>query len=196
MSNDDFVEFKSKYIESPAYHEAGHVVSAVLQRMPLRERGIHVDNACTGCSYYWDRSPGDNGGSEHDQREREQTIIALYSGPIAQLRFFQGCSNEDWRNDFDKLNALLDEQYPPNSLNRQRASERLRKRAEDLVDNHWEVIQALAATLISRPYSNQPECERSQGWSRSPDALEKVLTGGEVVAFFASLGLAAYIMRE
>jgi len=43
MSELDWAEFQARYVESPAYHEAGHTVAAAIQMMPLRERGIHVD---------------------------------------------------------------------------------------------------------------------------------------------------------
>lgn len=50
--------FISKYVQSAAYHEAGHATVAALQGMPLQQGGIHVDSEGSGVSYYWHRSPG------------------------------------------------------------------------------------------------------------------------------------------
>jgi hypothetical protein len=38
------------YVESCAYHEAGHIVIAAVQNMPLRQRGIRNDQVGNGYS--------------------------------------------------------------------------------------------------------------------------------------------------
>jgi hypothetical protein len=49
----------SKDVESAAYHEAGHIVAAVVQKMPIRQAGIDVDLCGCGCAYYFHREVGD-----------------------------------------------------------------------------------------------------------------------------------------
>jgi hypothetical protein len=41
-----------QYVDSCAYHEAGHTVVAVALGMPLRDRGVHIDTMGNGISYY------------------------------------------------------------------------------------------------------------------------------------------------
>jgi hypothetical protein len=84
MTNDGFAAFQAQYVESAAYHEAGHITAAVVQQMPLRSHGIHVDPKANGIAYYWHREPGDLANSDRDLEERERTIVALYAGRIAQ----------------------------------------------------------------------------------------------------------------
>jgi hypothetical protein len=45
-----------EYVDSCAYHEAGHTVVAVALEMPLRNRGVHIDTMGNGISYYWFRT--------------------------------------------------------------------------------------------------------------------------------------------
>ena len=85
MAYGGLLQFLARQAESAAYHEAGHVVAAVIQHMPLRERGLHVDTEGSGISYYWHRLPGNPGSSHQDQLEREQTIIAIYAGWASQM---------------------------------------------------------------------------------------------------------------
>ena len=75
------------YVESCAYHEAGHTVVAVSLEMPLRKRGVHVDTIGNGISYYWFRVPGDPNNNQADVLERERTIISTYAGFNAQKKF-------------------------------------------------------------------------------------------------------------
>lgn len=77
-------EFLRQYAESTAYHEAGHMVAAVLQGLPVRGRGIHIDTEVSGVAYYCHRKPGGLGTSEQDRLELQRTIIALYAGRAAQ----------------------------------------------------------------------------------------------------------------
>jgi hypothetical protein len=104
-----FAEFQDRYVESAAYHEAGHLTAAADQGMPLRSRGIHVDPKGNGISYYWHREPGDLANSQKDQEQRRRTILALYAGRIAQQKFFPDTPREAWEADDRKIHALFDE---------------------------------------------------------------------------------------
>src|SRR5713226_9099367 len=91
MPNSCYADFFAKYVDSTAYHEAGHITAAVVQGMPLRERGIHVDPTGRGIAYYWERESGDLENTEQDQEERKLTIVALYAAHAAQLNFMPDC---------------------------------------------------------------------------------------------------------
>lgn len=73
----------ARYIESAAYHEAAHAVIAAIQGMPLRHRGIHVDSAGQGITFYWYKLPDGNLNVGADI-ERERTIVSTGAGLIAQ----------------------------------------------------------------------------------------------------------------
>ncbi len=81
----------SREVEGGAYHEAGHVTAAVVQAMPLRQAGLHVDLHGHGCANYFDRPNSDPGMTQLDHRERKLTIVALYAAHVAQLRFYPEC---------------------------------------------------------------------------------------------------------
>ena len=46
-----FAQFQVQYIESAAYHEAGHISAAVVQRMPLPQQDVHIDLKGCGISH-------------------------------------------------------------------------------------------------------------------------------------------------
>src|SRR5579875_2455932 len=78
MSENRWCEFRDEYVKSAAYHEAGHVVVAALQGMPLQEAGIRVDSEGSGVSHYWHRCPGDHATAPSDQLERERNNTAMH----------------------------------------------------------------------------------------------------------------------
>jgi len=147
MSNSDLAQF---LVQNAAYHEAGHTTAAVLQRMPLQERGMHVDSEGSGISYYYHRTPGNPANSEKDQIERERTIIALYAGMISQRRFLSELAAEKaWASDRTTIAALLDEMHRGNPLARSAAENGLREKVEELVCQNWPIIEALASALVA-----------------------------------------------
>ena len=116
-----------KKFDSAAYHEAAHVTAAVVQAMPLRATGIHVDLYGNGCAEYFDRAAGDFGQTERDKIERMRTVIALFAGQIAQLKFCSDCDRSGWGSDLAKIRNLLSEMYPEGS---KEVEDELRAKAE------------------------------------------------------------------
>jgi hypothetical protein len=58
-SESDFGRFQeAKYTESSAYHEAGHVVIAAVEKIPLRKDCIRIDQKGAGYSHYKTMSGG------------------------------------------------------------------------------------------------------------------------------------------
>ena len=196
MSDLDWAEFQARYVESAAYHEAGHTVAAAIQMMPLRERGIHVDLKGSGISYYWHRIPGDLENTRQDRVERERTITAIYAGWIAQKIFFPDCSERDWDGDRREVTSLLDEMYSTDVNARTAAHAEVWEKARKLVDQHWSIIDSLAKSLWAKPTTHQSPAEIEQNWSHGQTTLEKCMSGTEVVELFKKLGIDCHVRGE
>lgn len=196
MNEMEFPVWLARYQESAAYHEAGHIIAAAIQEMPLRDRGIHVDPNGSGIAYYWRRVPGDLARSRGDQLERMKTIIALHAGSLAQARFFPDCPADNWHSDGELIAALLKEMYPNDAAAREHADNGFRQGARRLVDQHWSIIAALATTVLSKPWTPQPPIEIKQNWSRGKASLEKCLTAAEVAELLDRFGVRAVIQPD
>ena len=193
MANEELVAFQARYVDSAAYHEAGHMTAAAVQQMPLRSRGIHVDPKGSGIAYYWHREPGDPADSQKDREERQRTIVTLYAGRIAQQKFFPDAPEEDWQADDKKMHTLLDEMH---LAERQAVEDEMWERARELVDRRWPVIAALAKTLLAKPLSPQPQCEIEENWSRGGTSAEKWMSASEVVEFFNKFEIPTHIRPD
>jgi hypothetical protein len=196
MSDLAWAEFQARYVESGAYHEAGHITAAVIQKMPLREWGIHVDLRGSGISYYWHRTPGDLQNTEQDRIERELTITAIYAGWVAQQAFFPDCPESDWYEDSRTVGLLLHEMYSTDLNARTAAESELREKARKLVAQHWSIIASLAKTLWAKPTTQQSPAEIEKNWSHGHTTLEKRMSGSEVVEFFKKLGIPCHVRGE
>jgi hypothetical protein len=175
-------EFNLKQPESAAYHEGGHVTAAVVQAMPIRASGLYVDLYGYGAANYFQRVPGNLNSTTCDERERKRTIIALFAAHSAQLRFYPGCTQAAWSNDLRTIDALCAELHPVNELGRRVTREEMRRRAETLVNKHWNIIQELARALWAKPCIEMPEKEKALGWGIGS---VRNLNGEEIVRFFA-----------
>lgn len=195
MSNIELRQFIAKYVQSAAYHEAGHVTGTALQGMPLRQGGIHVDSEGSGVSYYWHRSPGDPAMSTSDQLERQRTVIALYAGWISQTKFFPDprCPQEAWASDRATICKLLKEMHPTDPVAQSAAQEIFRNKAEEIVSQNWSVIEGLALTLLAKPETPQPQTEIVAGWSQGKRKVERWMRGSEVAELLRKLGVSACV---
>jgi hypothetical protein len=195
MPDTELAQFIAQCLKSTSYHEAGHTTAAVLQRMPLRERGIHVDMEGSGVSYYCHRLPGDPGRTRKDQLEREQTIIALYSGIAAQKKFFPQCPDEEsWTSDMVTIRSLLEEMHPTDVAARSAAQTDLQASAEKLVADNWPLIDELASTLLKKQNTPLPANEVQEGWSRGTKGIEKFMPGSEIKEFYEKFGIVVSIL--
>jgi hypothetical protein len=189
----DFAQFQARYIESAAYHEAGHVTAAVVQKMPLQEHGVHIDVKGNGITYYWHRTPGDLENTEQDRVERELTISAIYAGQAAQQKVFPDCPDTNWANDRREISVLLDEMNLPNAETRTAMEATLWERACKLVNEHWSLIESLAKALLAKPTTVQPLIEIQRNWSHGQTNLEKWMDGSEIVQFFKKMGVSCNV---
>jgi hypothetical protein len=191
MIDSRLAKIKEEYVNSAAFHEAGHVVIAALQGLWLRARGMHVDLEGNGIAYYGHRLPGDLSNSAEDQQEREKTIVALHAGRIAQVRVFPECPDANWAGDENVVRALLDEMYTSDLNVRSAAAQRLQQQAQELVRGHWAPIHSLATELLSKPSTEQPPIEIEENWSHGKTRLERWIPASEVVQILRSYGIVA-----
>jgi len=195
VSEADYQQFLSEYRNSAAYHEAGHMSAAVLQGMPLQDRGLHVDPNGRGIAYYWQREPGDPGMTEQDQIERKRTIVAIYAAHIAQEKVFPDCPEHGWTKDRDTVRKLLVEMHPNDTEARGQTASEMWDRAEKLVALYWNIIEAQAKALLAKSWTPQPPVEIQENWSQGEATTEKQMTGAEIVAFFEGFGIPAAIRQ-
>lgn len=188
MIDPRLAKIKEEYVNSAAYHEAGHTVIAAVQGLWLRARGIHVDPEGSGISYYGHRMPGDLSVSVKDQDEHERTILALEAGRIAQQRVFPECPDGNWVADANVISALLEEMVGTDLRTRSVGHETLRRRCQQLVDKYWAPIQRLATELISKPWTEQPPIEINENWSRGKSRTERWLPGSEIIRILGGFG--------
>jgi hypothetical protein len=182
---------EQKYIDSCAYHEAGHTVVAVALEMPLRNRGVHIDTRGNGISYYWFRKPGDPNNTADDILERERTVISTEAGFIAQKQFDPECPHGGNWFDRDRNIKLLDEMYP-NRSDWFAAQDKLYAEALRLVDLHWQAIEAVAKAVLAQPLTPRANSERQ--WST--DTVERWIDGDRVVSIMKEFGLEPIIRDE
>lgn len=177
-------------LKSTAYHEAGHIVAAVLQGMPIQHGGIHIDMEGSGVAYYCHRLPGVPGHSESDRDEREKTIVALYAGRIAQFKSFPNIDCRDypdsWKSDWETAAELLHELL---SFAQGASEMSLYARAQQLVLNHWPTIERLALMLWEKPILPMQQSEFQKGWSHGREKQEKYMSRSEIQSFFEILNI-------
>ncbi|MDE3181340.1 MAG: hypothetical protein KGM47_16985 [Acidobacteriota bacterium] len=178
MSGMQWREYRARYVESAAYHEAGHVVVAAVQNMPLQERGVCVDGKGSGVSYYWHRDPGDGATSPRDQLERERTIIALHAGRISQGKFFPDCPEEASASDRSTICELLEEMHPANHTARSNTNAKLQMKADGMVSKNWDAIKELANALLGK--TPQVPTKGGAAQSHGGRGTEKSMSGSEV----------------
>jgi len=180
-------KFLAQNARSAAYHETGHMVAAVLQGLPLRDAGIHIDLEGSGVSYYCHRLPGNQVTSEIDTVEREKTTIAIYAAWVAQKKHFPDCEDGDsWESDRTVVTGLLRELKPASPKVTQRM---LWERAEQLVQANWPTIEGLALDLLAKPVMALTQLEFNKGWSKGTKMQERSMSRAEVETFFKNIHL-------
>jgi len=196
MADSELAGFLARHVQSVPYHEVGHMVAAVLQELPLQERGLHIDTEGSGVSYYCHRLPGDPANSKKDRVERRRSVIALFAAWAAQQKAFPDCADGDNReSDRDTANALLAELQPTDSKARRAVEADLREQARRLVSENWAIIEGLVTTLSAKPVTPLPSTEVAAGWSSGQKRMQKFMSGSEVAEYFKEFGIAAHIWQ-
>lgn len=118
----------------------------------------------------------------------------LYAGYVAQLKFFPESPSEAALNDESTANALLAKMYQPeNSPAWSTAERRLRKEAQELVEERWDAIRTLAETLWSRVPVPRVDLGQENGWSN--DSHERCMTGTEIKKLLEQFQVAVQIVQ-
>ena len=170
------------------------MTAAVVQAMPIRASGLHVDLYGNGCADYFERPLGDLGMTELDHRERKLSMIALYAAHAAQQRFYPECQTTGWVNDMGKIRAFAQQLDPGDALAQLEVQSDMKKRAEKLVAVHWPIIEELAKNLLGKPCT--PLSTEVILVGGGTGAAEHNITGQELVAFFASHDIKAKIVDD
>jgi hypothetical protein len=194
VSERDFCSFQeNKYVESAAYHEAGHVVIAAVQKIPLKSRGIRIDQKGSGFSHY-KAMRADGSRNLGSDAKREETIRSVQAGYIAQERFYLRFDDRlppsGVHSDVNDINGLVEEMYSDRTAC-EGVKLRLWNEAKQFVENHWMVIEALAQALLKKEWSSQAPPSGERRWSTQ--LYEKRMPGPEVVAFIEQFQIPASI---
>ncbi len=192
MSGMQWHECRARYVKSAAYHEAGHVVVAALQRLSLQEAGIRVDSDGSGVSHYCHRLPGDRAKSGSDQLERERTIIALHAGAISQAKFFPDCPEEAAASDRKTICELLEEMHPANHTAQSNANAKLQGKAGEMVSKNWGAIKELAKALLRK--TSQPPAKGGADRLHGGRTTEKSMSGSEAKELLERLGICVTVL--
>jgi hypothetical protein len=165
-------------VEFPtAYHEAGHVVAALMQGVAVRSVTIVPDKqkAYLGLVRHEDLTRGVNLETDNSSRTRsriEKLIVVTFAGTAAQRRY----DRRSWRSfhssgDYNSAVRLADVVCSSSA-----ASEAFLKwlavTADDLIGAHWPDVEKIAKALLEeRPYrapasksfSSRPRHHRRRG---------------------------------
>jgi len=146
----------TKAIHKAAYHEAGHVVVAAKCDVGIgRSIGMWIDLLGRGYSEMRLRSPGDSADSP---TSREDSIVVLFAGRIAEMHFDPLSECRSASDDLSWIKELQD--IAPSSIT---VLNGLEDQSRTLVKEGWRSIEQLATELLSRPYEDRRE---SKVWSK------------------------------
>jgi hypothetical protein len=197
------IDIDDKYISSAAYHEAGHIVVAAVQQMPMRNFGVRMDSLGCGKAFYWRRVPDGSRNNVGSDVERERTILSTSAGYIAQKCFYGDTVTDDIDKymefsanaDTSLVIELLQEMYSGNQALWFQARKQLWDQSVQLVDKHWKAIDTLAQSLLKREWEPRQKSTDADGqWS--VDNREKWLQGVEIVHILEPFGINAFIVDD
>ncbi len=179
-------------LKCAAHHEAGHIVIAAAQELRLRPEGVTVDPRGEGLACFCKQPDGSD-------LSRERISIATFAGFYAERRFREACSYPapdpvDWfLNSLDGSEArkLISEISVENLSNRSvpATQGKLQLRSEQLVEQHWLAIKALATALLAKEWEPLKPLKSGATWSLETTA--KYVAGEEVVTILGRYGIAA-----
>jgi hypothetical protein len=170
-----------KYLESVAYHEAGHAIVAAAQGLPILREGVRLDRAGCGLMCYRYRNP--------DLSVRwEEAVVVSFAGLPSQQLIYPDCPTVRSQDDETSAVSYMTAQ----SLDEQAleiVKSRLRDRSRLLVHQYSEAIKALGATLWAKQWVG-----KEIDWTPFPE--EKAIGGNEVVLFANQFGIKTEFIDE
>lgn len=182
--SDELLEDEISIQKAVAHHEAAHIVLAAVGGLALKKWGIYIDRKGQGIAFDWGADPRDL----DTNREREAAMVANYAGRIAQMKKQYGsdigCGSQ---NDADKIVILAGEMYPNDRMAFDACRENASKRSEELVDQYWSAIVAVAERLLEKEWK-----PADRGIWESPYPV-KHLEAFEVVEILKEFNISACI---
>jgi ATP-dependent Zn protease len=161
MMRNDHAALRRKRAEvelrATAYHEAGHAVAAIHQRIPLHGVTIKPEGDSLGRTTHanllknrhidWDASAA-------NERRMERQVAMSLAGPAAEQRFrsrhrLRKFNSEQSRDDYDEAIGLIDRFTGSNNQTQRRLDE-FQAHASAFVRDHWNEIRAVAEALLHR----------------------------------------------
>ena len=179
-------------LKRAAHHEAGHIVVAAAQGLRLRPEGLSVDPSGEGLACYCKQPDGSD-------LLRERISVATFAGFYAERRFCEARSYPlpdaaDWfRDSLDGREArkLISEMSVENLSERSVpvTQGKLQLQSQQLVEQHWPAIEALATALLARDWEPLRPLKSGGAWSKETTA--KYVAGDEAVRILERYGLPA-----
>jgi hypothetical protein len=173
-----------------AHHEAGHIVVAAQQGLPLRSDGMCVDLKGGGLACYW-KEPEDNDLS------RRSVILSTFAGFSAEEEFCKLHSlpavdgipliwSPDW-NEARRIISRLSSLSPTDTAFM--IDQRLQDQSRSLVREHWLAIEAIVDHLLSKEWETIKPLESGNTWSEV--ATAKYISGQELISLLAAFEIHA-----
>jgi ATP-dependent Zn protease len=131
-----------KYLESVAYHEAGHAIVAAAQGLPILREGVRLDRAGCGLMCYRYRNP------DLSIRWKEAVVVSFAGLPSQQL-IYPDCPTA--RSQDDEMSArsyMMVESLE--GLDLGTIKSRLRERSRFLVEQYSESYQGSGRSIMDQ----------------------------------------------
>jgi hypothetical protein len=150
--------------EEAAFHEAGHVVAAVVHGVRFRFSSIGLSDDCESLGRIAVVFPGelDRAASNRLKRDKiDRCVLVFMSGLAAQTKYSGRCDRDGAENDFAAAYDLLSYWHEDESvIDAFMVYATRRARAFVAQPNVWSGIEAVAAALVARTHLKSPEVKR------------------------------------
>ena len=163
--------------EEVAYHEAGHVVAAVLQNFPLDSVTVvpATDGSYLGCVSFVESADRHVWCEENDADDKSEwyrkQMVGSWAGPVAweihSGEFNEAGATQDIQNvntyaanggfgepAFGLLEGIP---FPIHYTDVTEISRETRREATQLLRRHWSAVENMSATLLEQRYLNGTE---------------------------------------
>ena len=139
---------KSKAVQRAAHHEAGHIVVAAKKGVRIPRSGMCIDDKDKGTSDIRLRPPN---SSDDYPVSREDSIIVLYAGRIAEKRFDPATTGKSASCDLACIEELQAEVGLPIQI-----LDELESASQGVIEESGRAIERLATELLSKNFEDSP----------------------------------------
>ncbi len=174
-------------LECGARHESGHIVIAAVRGLRLKPEGLMVDPSGFGLACYHD-------APEETDAARERNILAVLAGFAVEKRFREehaytprDSMDVALNDDNVKARTLLGKLNGIYAVN----DSRLRKQLNDLIEQYWCSMEALASALRGKNWEPIRPLKSGGQWSHPNETMAKYVGGEEAAQILAQQGVSA-----